>query len=64
MARRKKPTDPTCDWTLDVDYEFYDTDCGQAFQFSEGTPAENLMLFCCYCGRKLRAAVPDPQESR
>ncbi len=41
-----------CAWTEDEDGT-YQTNCGQAFQFIDGTPDENLMKFCCYCGQPL-----------
>ena len=43
-----------CKWKLeDEDYNAYATDCGQCFCIEEGTPQENSMLYCCYCGRVL-----------
>lgn len=41
-----------CTWTEDDD-GVWDTDCGNRFETVEGTPHENDMLFCCYCGRPL-----------
>jgi hypothetical protein len=29
------------------------TNCGQLFEVSNGTPEENGMLFCHFCGRKI-----------
>ncbi len=31
----------------------YDTKCGEAHTLMEGTPKENRMRFCCYCGHEL-----------
>lgn len=44
-----------CEWTnnYDPDERIYDTSCGQAFVFIDGSPEENKMQFCCYCGKKL-----------
>ncbi len=44
-----------CNWTLDsTEYDdHYETECGNAFIMTEGTPKENEMKFCCYCGKKL-----------
>jgi len=42
-----------CRWTLDNDSGAYDTACGHKFTLNEGTPAENGMRFCCYCGGAL-----------
>ena len=41
-----------CAWTED-DNGCWETDCGGAFGIDEGTPSENGMRFCCYCGRPL-----------
>jgi len=45
----------TCRWTVHDDFEadYFETSCGQAFTFLEGTPLENGMRFCCYCGKPL-----------
>ena len=42
-----------CKWVFDDADGFYETDCGRAFVFLEGTPAENGCVFCHYCGREL-----------
>lgn len=42
-----------CAWMEDESGEYYDTSCGHAFVLIEGTPAENDMRFCPYCGGKL-----------
>lgn len=54
MARRKKHDGPLCRWTHDEFTDSWDTDCGEKFQFTVGTPRENGMEFCCYCGRPLQ----------
>lgn len=46
----------TCTWTRSR--EFYDSDCwetncGNAWQLNEGTPTENHMKFCPFCGKPL-----------
>lgn len=43
--------DATCTWTEDCGP--YSTDCGHYFETIDGTPADNDMLFCCYCGRRI-----------
>lgn len=47
-----------CKWTYseedDLDTEFWATECGQSFVLMEGTPKENGMKFCCYCGREIK----------
>jgi hypothetical protein len=41
----------TCFW-FDTG-EFWATDCGGAFNFSEAGPEENGFQFCPYCGKSL-----------
>ncbi len=43
----------TCEWK---GYEFntHDTSCGKSFAIMEGTPKDNGMKFCCYCGNKIK----------
>lgn len=45
----------SCLWSRDGDYESdtWQTQCGHYFTIIEGTPMENDMLFCCYCGNSL-----------
>jgi hypothetical protein len=42
-----------CKWAYDQDDDKWDTSCGHAFVLTEGTPAENHMVYCCYCGKKI-----------
>jgi len=49
-------TKTECAWKLgDADpyYPSWETRCGETFFLLEGTPAENQMKFCPYCGRQL-----------
>lgn len=41
-----------CAWAEDQDGT-WETDCGGAFVVNDGTPHENRMAFCPYCGREL-----------
>lgn len=41
-----------CIWTYNLD-EYWQTSCGDQFCISEGTPAENNMRFCHYCGLRI-----------
>jgi hypothetical protein len=45
--------DEICRWTLDVDTCSYDTECGEKWQFFEGTPEENRVVFCHGCGKRV-----------
>lgn len=37
----------------------WQTGCGHSFSLNEGTPSQNFMRFCCYCGLPL---VENPQS--
>lgn len=41
-----------CIWTETG--EMWETTCGNAFVLNDGTPADNEMKFCCYCGGQLK----------
>ena len=45
-----------CEWTYNEDghWEYWDTSCGKAFLFSEGTPEDSGFKFCPYCGKELK----------
>ena len=45
--------DLLCGWNSDDDGTYH-TGCGQLFVLNDGTPRENGMRFCCYCGGGLR----------
>lgn len=41
-----------CRWKQDSD-GFYQTTCNGAFSIDVGTPKENKMIFCPYCGLEI-----------
>ena len=41
-----------CAWTEDSDGTWH-TSCNAAFTLNDGTPSQNRMAFCCYCGQAL-----------
>lgn len=41
-----------CNWREDVDGNWH-TDCSQCFVLTSGSPDDNGMKFCCYCGSAL-----------
>lgn len=46
--------EPACLWSrADDDTDTWETSCGHAFTIIEGTPTDNHMAFCCYCGRRV-----------
>ena len=44
----------SCTWTQDAD-GIWHTSCGQAHEFTTGTPEENEHRYCPYCGKVLEA---------
>ena len=44
-----------CTWWQDGDSDSgtYGTSCGHYFSITDGTPKDNKMQWCCYCGKKL-----------
>jgi len=49
MQRKKK-----CNWTQDgYGEDAWDTGCGNRFMLEEGTPSDNHMEFCCFCGHPI-----------
>lgn len=50
--------DESCKWHNYPETDnVWDTDCGQSFEIYDGTPTENGMGFCCYCGKPIREAI-------
>ena len=48
----------TCEWyLLDDDSNDWETTCGNQFVLNDGTPAENQMKHCCFCGGSLIEAA-------
>lgn len=33
--------------------DYWETDCGQAHQFMDGGPKDNIYIFCPYCGKEI-----------
>ena len=54
----------TCTWQQDGDSDsgVYGTSCGHYFDITDGTPEDNKMKWCCYCGRKLTQALITEDE--
>lgn len=44
--------DETCTWTKDPD-GYWATDCGEAFEIAAGSPDQNGLRYCCFCGLPL-----------
>ena len=60
-SKRKVVKLKPCRW-VDCE-EYYDTECGGAFTLNSGTPADNSMVFCPYCGEKI-AVVNERRTTR
>jgi len=47
----------TCTWTEDAE-GYYSTECGEAYVFNDGTPAQNNAVYCHHCGGKIVMGEP------
>jgi hypothetical protein len=54
----------TCVWELAgyLEWEVWSSACGHEWTFEEGTPYENGMKFCPFCGHPLEQRIPEPEE--
>lgn len=50
-----------CVWQQNED-GYYDTSCKGSFVLNDGTPLENYMRFCCYCGDILKQKLYEGKE--
>jgi len=51
----------TCEWKLEDDEEgAWHSACGVAWIFEDGTPTDNMMIYCPFCGCLLTHRIPDP----
>jgi len=50
-----------CLWQ-ETDEGFWETDCGHAYVVEHGTPSEEEMKFCCFCGLKLDESRLDDND--
>ena len=60
-AARLAAVEP-CLWTDQEDY--WQSDCGQAFVFNDGTPAENGAKFCNHCGKPIAYSALPVEEAK
>lgn len=54
------PDKPKCTWT-DDEGGCWDTSCGHRFVVNDGTPSENSMAYCCFCGKEIEEVLPEPE---
>ena len=59
MARMADRTEE-CEWAYDND-DFWQTSCGEAYTFIEGTPDENGVRFCHGCGKPVKSNEVDDE---
>lgn len=50
-----------CVWSEQADGDAWDTGCGHLFCLNEGTPSDNSMTHCCFCGGRL-STEPTPEQ--
>ena len=49
--------DNVCKWKYDAYQNCYETDCDNAFQFTEGNVSDNGVKFCPYCGKIIEEEI-------
>lgn len=54
-AKAKAEALEECRWTPDL-YGVWETGCGEVFVLNDGTPKQNGMVFCPYCGKAIRSS--------
>ena len=42
-----------CTWKYDDSDDCWETSCGNTFILLDGSPEDNGMKYCCYCGLRL-----------
>jgi hypothetical protein len=54
MRPLQEKNDATCIWRIDdANENTWEGECGNSWIFDDGTPADNSMRFCPFCGKKL-----------
>jgi hypothetical protein len=61
-----KPTDGesiACVWRLDTstDTDYWVSECGSRWVFTDGGPVDNGMVYCHKCGRPARVEMPEEE---
>ena len=63
LAQAEPKREPSCLWSrADDDTDVWETKCGHAFTIIDGTPTDNQMAFCCYCGRRVDEEIGGSDE--
>lgn len=50
-----------CTWTEEDEGAYWSTSCGDSFTIISGLPSENNMIYCAFCGKKIKE-VPMKEE--
>ena len=45
-----------CEWQYEGIQEYWETGCAMEYIILEGSPGDNGMVYCTYCGRKINTA--------
>ena len=68
QMQQAEPAEPeTCTWHQDGDSDsgVYATSCGHYFNLEDGTPEDNKLAWCCYCGKKLaQELITEDEDDR
>jgi hypothetical protein len=51
----------SCTWFAEFEDDMWSTDCGNYFQLNDGTPSDNEMKFCCFCGKEIEEEVGEEE---
>ena len=51
-----------CTWEYDSDLDTWETECGESFCLTNGTPSENGMIYCFHCGKKIQESAVEGEE--
>lgn len=51
-----------CGWSCEL-ADYYETDCGKTFVVENGTPSENDMIYCCFCGKRINEKEQATEET-
>lgn len=64
VARIEAGKPSCCEWKLDEpDYNAWKGTCGRMWCLTEGTPNENKIKFCPYCGKPIRQIEPPATDT-
>jgi hypothetical protein len=49
-------------WWVHADSDFYESQCGGVFQFTDGGPHDNAFTHCPFCGKPLEVGVQEEDD--